>query len=104
MDKWEVADNIDLYYIVQDFEEYYEMKFMRKPVLTRKCNGGDESNSKKSKVMLPKASSQQRDTAPVNSNPQRQGSAAINPGAGEKIPPSVGPPGMLKKPKSGMTP
>jgi len=37
LDKWEVADNIDLYYIVQDFEEYYEMKFMRKPVLTRKC-------------------------------------------------------------------
>jgi len=27
LDKWEVADNIDLYYIVQDFEEYYEMKF-----------------------------------------------------------------------------
>lgn len=36
MEKWEVADNIDLYYIVQDFEEYYEMKFMRKPVLIRK--------------------------------------------------------------------
>jgi katanin p60 ATPase-containing subunit A1 len=37
LDKWEVADNIDLYYIVQDFEEYYEMKFMRKPTLTRKA-------------------------------------------------------------------
>jgi len=36
LDKWEVADNIDLFYIVQDFEEYYEMKFQRKPVLTRK--------------------------------------------------------------------
>ena len=36
LDKWEVADNIDLYYIVQDFEEYYEMKFQRKPTLTRK--------------------------------------------------------------------
>ena len=39
LDKWEVADNIDLFYIVQDFEEYYEMKFMRKPVLTRKSLG-----------------------------------------------------------------
>ncbi len=27
LDKWEVADNMDLYYIVQDFEEYYEMRF-----------------------------------------------------------------------------
>ena len=27
LDKWEVADNIDLFYIVQDFEEYFEMKF-----------------------------------------------------------------------------
>lgn len=39
LDKWEVADNIDLFYIVQDFEEYYEMKFLRKPVLTRKSAG-----------------------------------------------------------------
>ena len=50
LDKWDVADNIDLYYIVQDFEEYYEMKFMRKPVLTRKSfgvSGADDQSSKK---------------------------------------------------------
>jgi len=39
LDKWEVADNMDLFYIVQDFEEYYELKFMRKPLLTRKFLG-----------------------------------------------------------------
>ena len=39
LDKWEVADNIDLYYIVQDFEEYFEMKFMKRPVLVRKGSG-----------------------------------------------------------------
>jgi katanin p60 ATPase-containing subunit A1 len=44
LEKWEVADNIDLYYIVQDFEEYYEMKFLRKPVLTRK--GADDAFKK----------------------------------------------------------
>jgi hypothetical protein len=36
LDKWDVADNIDLFFIVKDFEEYYEMKHQRKPVLTRK--------------------------------------------------------------------
>ena len=34
--QWELADNMDLYYIVQDFEEYYELKFQRKPVLVKK--------------------------------------------------------------------
>ena len=36
IEKWEVADNIDLYYMVQDFEEYFEMKFQKKPVLVKK--------------------------------------------------------------------
>lgn len=39
LDKWEVADNIDLYHVVQDFEEYYEFKFQKKPVLIRKGAG-----------------------------------------------------------------
>ncbi len=43
LDKWEVADNIDLGYILQDFEEYFEMKFQKKPVLVRKnLNAADE--------------------------------------------------------------
>lgn len=36
LDKYELADNIDLYYVLQDFEEYYELKFQRKPVLVKK--------------------------------------------------------------------
>lgn len=36
LEKWEVADNIDLFYVIQDFEEYFEMKFMKKPILVRK--------------------------------------------------------------------
>jgi hypothetical protein len=27
LDKWESADNIDLAYVLQDFEEYFEIKF-----------------------------------------------------------------------------
>jgi len=34
--QWEMADNMDLYYVLQDFEEYYELKFQRKPVLVKK--------------------------------------------------------------------
>ena len=34
--QWEMADNMDLYYVLQDFEEYYELKFQRKPILTKK--------------------------------------------------------------------
>lgn len=35
-----MADNMDLFYIVQDFEEYYELKFQRKPKLVRKLEAG----------------------------------------------------------------
>jgi len=27
LEKWELADNMDLPYILQDFEEFFEMKF-----------------------------------------------------------------------------
>ena len=37
LEKWEIADNIDLYYVVQDFEEYFEMKFLKKPIMVKKA-------------------------------------------------------------------
>ena len=37
LEKWEIADNIDLFYIIQDFEEYFEMKFLKKPLLVKKA-------------------------------------------------------------------
>ena len=55
LDKWDVADNMDLYFIVQDFEEYYEMKFMRKPVLIKKSVQQMMHDNKKGN--LPKISS-----------------------------------------------
>ena len=48
LDKWEVADNIDLGYILQDFEEYFEMKFQKKPVLVKKNpNSADDESIKR---------------------------------------------------------
>merc|ERR550537_434504 len=39
LEQMDAADNIDLGSIVQDFEEYYEMKFGRRPRLVRKVQG-----------------------------------------------------------------
>lgn len=47
LEKWELADNIDLGYIVQDFEEYFEMKFQKKPVLVRKNPNSEEEGGVK---------------------------------------------------------
>ncbi len=48
--KWEVADNMDLMQIMQQFEEYYEFKFQKKPVFTRASSGtAKAADSKKEK-------------------------------------------------------
>ena len=44
--QWEMADNMDLYYVVQDFEEYYEIKFQRKPVLVKKNPNYEDETAK----------------------------------------------------------
>ena len=36
MDKWKVADNMDIYYIIKEFEEYYELKYNRLPLMVKK--------------------------------------------------------------------
>ena len=47
-----MADNIDLYYVVQDFEEYYEMKFQRKPLLTRKNTATGDGTTQYGKAVI----------------------------------------------------
>lgn len=54
LDKWEVADNMDLFYMVQDFEEYFEMKFLKKPVLVKKNEGASASDIRGKKGLPPK--------------------------------------------------
>ena len=43
LDKWIAADNIDLPYVLSDFEEYFEFKFQKKPVLVRRNPDEDET-------------------------------------------------------------
>ena len=45
MNRFEVADNMDMTLIMNDFESYYEMRFDRKPKLVRKLKEGDENKS-----------------------------------------------------------
>lgn len=42
--KYEIADNIDLSLILNEYEQYYEMKFDKKPKLVRKLKDGEESS------------------------------------------------------------
>jgi len=65
LDKWEIADNIDFYYMLQDFEDYYEMRFMRKPVLVKKA---PEVNEKRRGIPLPGS----------NNSKNERGSSASN--------------------------
>ena len=39
--KWDMADNIQMSYVLQEYEEYYELKFQNKPVLVKKVPGAD---------------------------------------------------------------
>ncbi|KAG2388766.1 hypothetical protein C9374_000205 [Naegleria lovaniensis] len=41
--KFDTADNMDLNTVLIEFEEYYQMKFMKKPKLFRKIQSGDET-------------------------------------------------------------
>jgi len=41
--KFEVADNVDMTLVLSEYEQYYEMRFDRKPKLTRKLKDGEEN-------------------------------------------------------------
>jgi katanin p60 ATPase-containing subunit A1 len=45
IDKYEVADNVDLNIILSEYEEYFEIKFNKKPVLVKKMT--EENNPNK---------------------------------------------------------
>eukprot|EP00290_Baffinella_frigidus_P000884 CAMPEP_0180178052 /NCGR_PEP_ID=MMETSP0986-20121125/38191_1 /TAXON_ID=697907 /ORGANISM="non described non described, Strain CCMP2293" /LENGTH=137 /DNA_ID=CAMNT_0022130857 /DNA_START=235 /DNA_END=646 /DNA_ORIENTATION=- len=47
----DAADNIDMLSILQEYEEFYEIRFQRKPKLTRKVGAGDmRSTSEQAKL------------------------------------------------------
>lgn len=41
LENYEVADNMDLYYVLQDFESYFEIRFSKKPTLVKKLAEGN---------------------------------------------------------------
>jgi len=47
MNQGDAADNIDLYMILCEFEQFYEMKFMKPPKLVKKI---DESEKRLPKL------------------------------------------------------
>lgn len=47
LSRFEGADNVDLFTIMHDFEEYYEIKFGKKPRFTRRSLEGDEDDDTK---------------------------------------------------------
>ncbi|GMI41691.1 hypothetical protein TrCOL_g3576 [Triparma columacea] len=47
LSRYEGADNVDLHTIFHDFEEYYQIKFGRKPKLTRRSMDGDDDDDTK---------------------------------------------------------
>ena len=46
--KYEVADNVDLNLILAEYENYYEVRFDRKPKIVRKLTDGEEMKGKRS--------------------------------------------------------
>jgi katanin p60 ATPase-containing subunit A1 len=51
--KWEAADNIDLPVILQEYEAFFEMRFLKKPVLVRKSTE-DDIVARRKPGLLPK--------------------------------------------------
>jgi len=57
--KWEIADNIDLNVILQEYEAFFEMRFLKKPVIVRKNESSEEPMLRRKQmqgVSLPKIS------------------------------------------------
>ena len=43
LQKWQAADNMDLAYILQQFNEFYELKYNRQASFIRKATSGDDT-------------------------------------------------------------
>ncbi|KAF0711821.1 Aste57867_5079 [Aphanomyces stellatus] len=74
--KFEVVDNIDLLRIVQEFEDFYEMKFGKKPKLVRRTSN-DEEKSKASHFNEKKAALEKRNKRNNYSSPNMPSEARV---------------------------
>jgi len=69
LDKIDVADNIDLQTILTEYEDFYEMRFGRKPKITRKLEAAVDRKELDRKVSLPRLPPEGRSHAEVTSSP-----------------------------------
>lgn len=83
LSKVDVADNMNLLVILQEFEEYYEMKFGSKPKLTRKLTTDQTAEKRKE---LRRGGSGRSGGSRGSRPPRSKGAAAAASGAGEESP------------------
>ncbi|OQR98615.1 katanin p60 ATPase-containing subunit A [Achlya hypogyna] len=74
--KFEVVDNIDLLRIVQEFEDFYELKFAKKPKLVRRTTG-DEEKCKSSQFNEKKAALEKRNKRNSYTSPNMPSEARV---------------------------
>ncbi|KDO30156.1 hypothetical protein SPRG_05348 [Saprolegnia parasitica CBS 223.65] len=76
LSKFEVVDNIDLLRIVQEFEDFYELKFSKKPKLVRRTTG-DEEKVKATQFNEKKAALEKRNKRNSYSSPHMPTEARV---------------------------
>lgn len=57
LDKFDVADNIDLSIILKEYEEYYNLKFGKLPKIIKKCDFAEEKKITRPPVQRAKTNS-----------------------------------------------
>lgn len=83
LEQYDVADNMDLFYVLQDFEEYYEVKFQKKPLIVKQLY----ANTKKGGMNKPPP--KRKDSASREQVPKEESK-------GDKTPPLISGGGLSK--------
>ena len=72
LDKYDTADNLDLYMVVMEYEHYYEMKFNKPPKLCKVANDSSTQFSNQATVdqMRKAALKTKQINSTINKNPE----------------------------------
>ena len=74
LEKWDTADNIDLYMVMLEYEQSYEMKFNKFPRLVKKID-----NAANYEQMKRAAMKQKQINSSINKNPEGDNSSRMPP-------------------------
>jgi katanin p60 ATPase-containing subunit A1 len=76
LDNFEVADNMDLYYVLQDYESYFEIRFNKKPTMVKKVAEAAKKKSLFSKpptgVSKPKLGTDSKESRAASKDSKKQ--------------------------------